>query len=1764
MSKSRSHALSLLLAFLGLVVARLAATPVEVGHPLDQTWRLHSLAEAAGLSKANILGIDFERTGPPGRVGTAWIATSAGLHEFDGYSWKRHGKAQGLPSDFVRAVLVARNGDLWIGTDRGAGVYDGRTFRTLGSETGLAGPNVRRIVEDATGTLWFCSDSWPDTSARGGLASFRDGRWTAYRSSEGLPDEYVVNFLRDSAGNEFAVTLAGVARRKGDRWHTVLEPPRGREMSFSSACLGEVPGLGVVLSNGDDLLFREASGWRAVHGEMRHRYGICTTSDGHLFAGGITPSGHGIVVEWSTNTWEPRSASYQLPNGYTEDIREAPDGSLWVIGFGTLIRWERRSSEFNEYEDVPPPHVTDSEGHVWFAADPGSGRSRRPLRLDAQESWERLDAEVDSLAASADGRQVWGWADAEVVRFTGNRIERLGPSRTGFTNIATLGIDGEGRCWIAGRLPSGRTGVASHVDGSWVVRQPQELAGLEVWRIPAAHDADGIWIGADRGPGTAASIVRISDRLVDVRPLPTERFSRFHVQVLADRRGDLWVYGDAGLHRWPKGAAGWTAVTNLPARKVANVVERGDEIWFGCVEDTGGDSALVRFRDGLWTTFLAASNGRLHLEFDGTITAGGFGRFWRIPNTADAFPIQVSLPVPERVVGVVKGRDGSYWMNRGGGVARYLADRVPPETRLGGPARIFRGDPFEAEATGIERFTPGPVVDDHLYSWRLDGGPWSRPSPPRSHVLPTADLAVGAHRLEARCHNGIEEVDPTPAVLDFQVGLRPLQERRWFLPLIGFVVAGVSVLALAAFRARRELSDLVGTLERRVAERTSDLEMELQRRARVERELRFHEALLRETGEIANVGGWTFDVASGEGFWTAEVARMHGVATSGSASRSRVLDFYSGEDRRRFEEAVQRACEQGQPYDLELQLVTPKGRLRWIRTLGRPVREDDRIVRIFGSFQDVSARKAAEESVRDRLRLQTRLATVAASVPGALFSFVLRPDGRAAVPDASPKLEDVFGLDPSALERSVSAALRRIHPEDRRRVLASVDAAVREVRPWYDVFRVRHPSKGVVWIEGNAHPAEGGTHGSIWHGFLLDITDRHHLEARRNTEHAVVGVLASADAIDAATPALLRVLCESEGWSHGELWIMDEAEGVLTCRALWNRGGSRLGRFVQATRSLRMRSGEDLIGRVHRTGTPIHETSIPTCPGFLRATEAAEAGISSGIAFPIRIGERITGVLAFFGRQSTPPDPSLLDMLHNIGEQVGQFLSRKAVEEQLRRFTALSPATLYALRRAGDRFVCHWTSENVATLTGFTAEEAVREGWWLGGLHDDDRARVLEASAAHDATGRRILEYRFRRKDGSWLWIRDEQRIVSQGDGPEEVVGAWTDVTERRELEGRLRQVQKMEAIGQLSGGIAHDFNNILGSIVGNAQLGSEEAAHVPEAASHFAEILRAARRAANLVQQILTFARQDSHEKRRIRLRPVLEETARLLRATLPAGIDLVVHVAPDVPAVLADDTQVQQILLNLGTNAWHALPRGGRITLELDRRAIDEAAARSHPDLKPGDYARLRVRDNGTGMDTATLERIFEPFFTTKPPGQGTGLGLSVVHGIVRSHGGAVLVESAPGVGTTFDILLPAVAGEDALAAAGSSGPAVGHGQRILVVDDEAPLLRITTKVLERLGYRVVPCGSPEEGSRHFAEDPAAFDLLLCDLNMPGRSGIDLAREFLARRPDLPVILASGMVSEELRTEALRLGIREILRKPMSVEELGEALARCLRPPG
>jgi PAS domain S-box-containing protein len=478
----------------------------------------------------------------------------------------------------------------------------------------------------------------------------------------------------------------------------------------------------------------------------------------------------------------------------------------------------------------------------------------------------------------------------------------------------------------------------------------------------------------------------------------------------------------------------------------------------------------------------------------------------------------------------------------------------------------------------------------------------------------------------------------------------------------------------------------------------------------------------------------------------------------------------------------------------------------------------------------------------------------------------------------------------------------------------------------------------------------------------------------------------------------------------------------------------------------------------------------------------------------------------------------------------------------------------------------YW-SPTLRVLCGIGPDTPASFQRYLDLVPDEDRPMLLTAiRASHDPAGEGILvaEHRLVTPAGESKYVAVQARTTfdrpdATAAKPTRTIGTVVDITDRKRAEVYQRDSSKMEAIGTLAGGIAHEFNNSLTAVLGFSELALGLIPSASKAHRHIEQVVAAGRKSRELVHQLLTFSQQHDHVKRPLSLHSLLKEALKLLRPTMPSWIELRERIAPTTRPISADATQMHQLILNLVENALHAMRQSGGV-LEIRLRDEEIAADQEHTSgrLPAGHYACLAVTDSGEGMDPEVAARIFDPFFTTKP-GEGRGMGLSVVHGIVTAHGGTVLVETAAGQGTTVSIYLPALPPRTAAAPASGTALPRGH-ERILFVDDEEALAAFGGEMLESLGYYPIVRKDASEAWEAFQIAPQQFDLLITDLTMPGMNGIALAQECRRLRPDLPVILCAGSDQSLSADEARAQGITEYLMKPVMLHDLAEAIRRVL----
>jgi two-component system cell cycle sensor histidine kinase/response regulator CckA len=627
-----------------------------------------------------------------------------------------------------------------------------------------------------------------------------------------------------------------------------------------------------------------------------------------------------------------------------------------------------------------------------------------------------------------------------------------------------------------------------------------------------------------------------------------------------------------------------------------------------------------------------------------------------------------------------------------------------------------------------------------------------------------------------------------------------------------------------------------------------------------------------------------------------------------------------------------------------------------------------------------------------------------------------------------------------------------------------------------------------------------------------------------------------------------------EGMTHGV--VIQDADGRVIAvnpaaeRMLGLMEGEAVGRISEDTRW----------GAVGEDGSPLAGAEHPSMLALRRGEPVRK--VVMGVMNPAR-GERVwlevTAVPQFRPGGGRP---------YQVFTTFEEITRQKQAEEALRASESSYRGLFNTIRLAlyiqdsRGRFLD--VNDGAVAMYGYAREELLgRTPDFLSAPGRNDLAALGEHLRKALAGEPQRFEFWGRRRNGE-VFPKEVRLYRGTYHGQEVLIAVAADVSESRDLEERVRQLQKMDAIGQLAGGIAHDFNNLLAAMT--LQIGLLEArlAGDPKSLGDLRELGEIAARAAGMTRQLLTFSRQTPLQRRVVSLNAVVEELATLLGRLLGETIELEVRGAPGLPAIQADAPMIQQVLLNLCVNARDAMPAGGRLVIRTAACVLDRAAAAANPEAREGSFVVLEVRDNGCGMDAETRRRVFEPFFTSKEPGRGTGLGLSIVYGIIRQHGGWIEVESEAGQGTRFRAFFPECAGTPEDPAPVSSPRPVGGRERLLLVEDNEALRRSLGTFLAHLGYTVLEAGDGPEALRAWDEAGARIDLVLTDMVMPsGMSGLELAGRLRARRPELPIIVSSGYSAELETAGGASTEHVAFLSKPYSPHELAVLIRRCLEHP-
>ncbi len=803
----------------------------------------------------------------------------------------------------------------------------------------------------------------------------------------------------------------------------------------------------------------------------------------------------------------------------------------------------------------------------------------------------------------------------------------------------------------------------------------------------------------------------------------------------------------------------------------------------------------------------------------------------------------------------------------------------------------------------------------------------------------------------------------------------------------------------------------------------------------------------------------------------------------------------------------------------------------WIAWTNKPVRDENgRVTEMLCIGNDTTERKKAEEALKKSGEQLRR-------ITDNMVDLVIQIDTEAVFQYLAPSVTRLFGY--YIEEMMGKCAFDFIHPDDRPAAIEAFQQVIKRGRGTVEL-QLRHKEGHYLWMEllGNTVAGEDGRIDGIIVG-CRDITKR------KKTEEA---------------------LRESQRRLADIIEFLPDATIVI----------DREGRVIAWNRALEQMTGvkaQDMLGKGnYEYSLPFYGERRPILVDLALnpdsetekkyvATERHDRVLSGEAYMPaLRGGEVYLHGTASILRDSKGHVAGAIETIHDITErrQAEEALAR--AEEKYRGIFENAVEGIFQVSPEG-RLIS--ANPAFARIFGYDSPEEMQQtitkAYRQLGIDPKHRANFLhlveEQGLAQD------YEVQARRKnDGRPVWLSVTMRAVrNDRDKTMYYEGTVQDISERKLLESRLLQAQKMEAIGTLAGGIAHDFNNILAAIMGYTEITKNKLKQA-ELHRHLEQVLNACERARNLVSQILTFSRQQDKEMKPVDMVPLVKEALQLLRAAIPTTVEIRLRISPKVRAVLADPTQIHQVMVNLCTNAAHSMRhKGGVLGIGLDHREVTAWNKDLYPDLRPGPYVELTISDTGTGIEQAIIHRIFDPFFTTKDTGEGTGLGLSVVYGIVKEHGGTITVQSEPGAGSMFRVCLPATEPEGKLKA-DSSEAIPGDGERILFVDDEEIISEIGKEILEELSYRVISTTSSTKALEIFRAHPHRFELIITDMTMPGMTGLDLAREILGIQPDIPMILCTGF-NEFIHEEDVReLGIKALLLKPFSVKDFAAVIRRVL----
>lgn len=721
--------------------------------------------------------------------------------------------------------------------------------------------------------------------------------------------------------------------------------------------------------------------------------------------------------------------------------------------------------------------------------------------------------------------------------------------------------------------------------------------------------------------------------------------------------------------------------------------------------------------------------------------------------------------------------------------------------------------------------------------------------------------------------------------------------------------------------------------------------------------------------------------------------------------------------------------------------------------------------------------------------------------------------------------------------------------------------AIAEGREYFEAEDVNFNLRGepvYIWLHASIPPEESELNSRLVS--IIDITRRKKAENRLTLQYDIIRILAGSDGIEKPMDEILRLVCESNSWVIGEIWLVDGQADLLRLEKIWNKPFQDTAEFVAVSRETSFRKGEGLPGRVWESGQPVWVSDVIDDDNFFRTPAASRLGLHAAFAFPIKCSGKVTGIISFFSQQIIVPDSDFLVMFDAIGSQIGSFIVRRQLEERLRRYEYIVSSSNEHMSLIDRNYV--YQSVNYSYLKAFNRRRDEIEGHSVAEIFGTEtfektiknyldrclNGETINYQSLFDfpGLGRRFIDvfyYPFYGAEGSISGMV----VISR------------DITENKKMELELEKTHRLEAIGTLAGGIAHDFNNLLTAILGNISLTKMHMRPDEKDFRRLSDAEDACLQATELSNRLIIFSKGGDPVRRIISINKMVDDT--VCSALSGTDISCECKLPPDLNPVYADEGQIRQCFRNMVINAIEAMPDGGFLKVNAENVMVNESQPSG---LKAGKYVKISIQDSGRGMPEENLPRIFDPYFTTKEMGaqRGLGLGLAVCYSVMKKHDGHISVESNLNAGTVFDIYLPAVETE-------IKGPAFAKAKvfgkkKVLIMDDEILVREVAGRILEHLGYEVeyaVDGHEAVEIYKEAKEKRKVFDAVILDLTVRGGIGGDWAiRKLLDADPQVKAIVSSGYVDNPIMTNFREYGFAAAISKPYNVQQLKEALEKAL----